>query len=1008
VIRFRGDVEGLRAVAVLLVLFDHLGIPGFPGGFIGVDVFFVISGYLITSLLAAEYARKAEERAGRGSISIPGFYARRARRILPAALTVIVAVVVAGGILLNDLRSAQIHHDAVWAALFGSNVNFIRQATDYFTEGMAATSPFQHYWSLAVEEQFYLVWPALFLLVARLHGLRLFGLRIRWRARLGVTVCCLGAASFAWSVTTTASTPAAAYFSTFTRAWELALGALIGLATTGATRLPRRLAATASAAGVALFVVACAVIDSSTPFPGAAALLPTLAAALLIVGGLSDAPPLANRVLCIPPLRFLGRISYSIYLWHWPFVVFAAALYPTMSKTIQMRLLILIITFAVSTLSFYLVEQPGRRIGSRPRRARTPGRNRWRPGSLGTAAFGTCVLAAVFVGLFSAIGPEGSTASPVAAGATARSGVPPAPVVMTNAGSAPSDQSYVRTIRDWQQEIRAGLGLRLLPASLRPLSPHLSLAFPPPCIRGLAGTSPNECVVGNPAAAHVAVLNGDSHAEMLRNAVWRAFDSKTWSIHIFERNGCGWAGAANGTVSASGCRRLQEESQKRIRALHPDVLLLSEHLVVTPFRSASDIASSLASFRNSAGKTIVLGHTPLPQPWRTCLVGAADMSRCFVTLDDTYRAAVRLEQRLATRAGATFVDTSSWFCVRTGGKDVCPPVIDGVPAFKDETHVAAEYQFRLIPVVRALLRSAGVSPSGRALQAEETVPSSGDTSAGGYSAALGSWRLTVRAGLRVATLPSSLRPLRPHLVDYVEPYCNPKVRGLVAGECAVGSVRSKHVAVLTGDSHAGMFRVAVSRGLGRTSWRVHVFQRAHCGWAGSVGPGVPVSPGQCVADQAATLARIRALHPEILVLSQADFVMPYRSEADMAAALSRFAPLADRIVVLGHTPTAPSFDSCLRGSADISRCTGAVPASYHAESARERALVKAAGAMFVDTSEWFCVDVGGRSLCPAVIDGAPVWRDGTHLTSDIERKLVPLLGSMLHSSPPTGSAPAGR
>ena len=130
-----------------------------------------------------------------------------------------------------------------------------------------------------------------------------------------------------------------------------ALGALIGIATTNATRLPRPVARTASAAGVGLFVAAVAVIGAATPFPGAAALLPTVATGLLIVGGLTDRGPLPNRVLCLAPLRFLGRISYSVYLWHWPLVVFAAALYPTMSKTAQMRLLILLITLAAATAS---------------------------------------------------------------------------------------------------------------------------------------------------------------------------------------------------------------------------------------------------------------------------------------------------------------------------------------------------------------------------------------------------------------------------------------------------------------------------------------------------------------------------------------------------------------------------------------------------------------------------------------------------------------------------------
>jgi peptidoglycan/LPS O-acetylase OafA/YrhL len=704
-IRFRGDVEGLRAVAVLLVVLDHLDVPGFHGGFFGVDVFFVLSGYLITSLLAAEYAKKAEAHGSRGSISILGFYARRARRILPVALTVILAVVVAGGVLLNELRVAQIRHDVVWAVLFGSNVNFIRQATDYFGQGFVDSSPFQHYWSLAVEEQFYVVWPLLFLLVARLT---FFGAAARWRTRVATAAATIGAGSLAWSVVATEHRPAAADFSTFTRAWELALGALIGIATTSATRLPRLLARAASTTGVALFVVASAVIGGTTPFPGAAALLPTAATALLIVGGLTDRVPLPNRALCLAPLRFLGRISYSVYLWHWPLVVFAAALYPTMSKTAQMRLLILLTTLAVATLSFYLVERPGRRIGVHARSDRAR-RARWRGRNLATATFGACVLIAAFVGLLSPIDREGAMVAPVEAATTLHATTRPSPVVITLARTASRDTTYVRTVRAWQRVIRAGLRLRELPESLRPLAPHLSAAFPPPCIRGLPHVSSAECVVGNPAATHVAVLNGDSHAEMLRNAVWRAFNPKTWSIHIFARDGCGWAGSLErGPLSATTCARLQAEALRRIRTLRPDVLLLSEHLVVAPFRSRADIASSLAAFTRAARKTIVIGHTPLPQPWSSCLAGV-DITRCFAALDATFLSDRRVEQQLATRAGATFVDTSAWLCVRAGAQSVCPPVIAGVPAFKDSTHISAEYQLKLIPIVRALLQSAGVT-----------------------------------------------------------------------------------------------------------------------------------------------------------------------------------------------------------------------------------------------------------------------------------------------------------
>jgi peptidoglycan/LPS O-acetylase OafA/YrhL len=707
-IRFRGDVEGLRAVAVLLVVLNHLKTPGFHGGFFGVDVFFVISGYLITSLLAAEYAKKAAAHGNRGSISILSFYTRRARRILPAALTVLLAVVIAGGALLNELRVAQIRHDAVWAVFFGSNLNFIRQATDYF--GHVDDSPFLHYWTLAVEEQFYLLWPPLFLLAARLTFL---GTAARWRARVTTAAAIIGAGSLAWSVVATEHGPKGAYFSTFTRGWELALGALIGIATTSATQLPPLLAQAMSAAGVALLVAACAVIGATTPFPGAVALLPTAATALLIAGGLAGRAPLPNRALSIAPLRFLGRISYSVYLWHWPLIVFARALYPTLEKTVEVRLLILLATLAIATLSFYLVEQPGRRIGVRSRSERMSARAWWRGGNLAKATLGSCILVAAFIGPFSAIDREGPTVVPVATAATLNPSTRSAPVMKSEAWTAPRHPTYARKVRGWQRVIRTGLSLRQLPRSLQPLAPHLNAGFPPPCIRGLRGVSGDECVVGNRNAKQVAVLNGDSHAEMLRNTIWRAFNPKKWAIHIFARDGCGWAGSLErGPLSASTCARLQAEALRRIRVLRPDVLLLSEHLVVAPFRSRADISSSLAAFRRAARKTIVLGHTPLPQPWSSCLVGV-DITRCYATLDSTFRSDRNVERQLAARAGATFVDTSAWLCVRAVAQAVCPPVIAGVPAFKDETHVSAEYQLKLIPIMRALLRSAGVTESKR-------------------------------------------------------------------------------------------------------------------------------------------------------------------------------------------------------------------------------------------------------------------------------------------------------
>ena len=197
--RRRDDIQGLRAVAVLLVVLAHAGVPFLAGGFVGVDVFFVLSGYLITGLLLSDALEN-------GRVSLLRFYVRRARRILPAAALTLVATMIAAQHLLNFVRARDVVDDSVWAAFFAANTHFAAQGADYFQQGQPA-SPIQHFWSLSVEEQFYLVWPTLL-------GLVLFGLvrRRASRARLLAVIGLVGAASLAWSVHETPSSPASTYF----------------------------------------------------------------------------------------------------------------------------------------------------------------------------------------------------------------------------------------------------------------------------------------------------------------------------------------------------------------------------------------------------------------------------------------------------------------------------------------------------------------------------------------------------------------------------------------------------------------------------------------------------------------------------------------------------------------------------------------------------------------------------------------------------------------------------
>ena len=345
---YRRDIDGLRAAAVLAVVLYHLGI-GFPGGFTGVDVFFVISGYLIASQLYAE--------AEAGSFSIAGFYERRARRILPALLATIVASSAAAGLLFYPRELVAFAGSAIAAVLFCANLHF-QAADDYFAPA-ADTVPLLHLWSLGIEEQFYIVFPLLVAVMAKLR-----------RRYMGASFsACLTAAlaiplliSLALSQTWVTVDPGAAFYRPESRAFELLIGCVLALPC-----IPRpsaRWANLTSLVGAGGLVAAFVLVDRTAPFPGVFALLPCLGTAAIIWSGATR--PAVSRLLALRPLVLIGKISYSLYLVHWPVLVFGRRLFPLCPPT-AFALGVAFISLVLATLSYGLVEQPFRDRGGRPR-----------------------------------------------------------------------------------------------------------------------------------------------------------------------------------------------------------------------------------------------------------------------------------------------------------------------------------------------------------------------------------------------------------------------------------------------------------------------------------------------------------------------------------------------------------------------------------------------------------------------------------------------------------------
>jgi len=341
--RFRPDVEGLRAVAVLIVVLFHVFVTAksraFSGGYVGVNVFFVISGFVITGLLLRECNAT-------GRIGLVAFYARRARRIIPAMALVIIVSLVVERILIGASATSLVASDAKWSSVFLANIHFTKVYPTFLVH--RPDTPLQNYWSLAVEEQFYLVYPAIILMVA--VGIRRGPLRLK----MGIVLCAIIVVSFAWFIASTSF--AALAYSPLALAWELGLGALVAVCTVQLKKLSPTVAAVMTWVGLGGILVAALVFTLTSPYPWLVAGLPVLSTVLVIAGGTAAPRRGAESLLRLAPFKWLGRWSYSYYLWHWPILIFAVQHWghPSVIRNLALACFAL----GISAISYFYVENP--------------------------------------------------------------------------------------------------------------------------------------------------------------------------------------------------------------------------------------------------------------------------------------------------------------------------------------------------------------------------------------------------------------------------------------------------------------------------------------------------------------------------------------------------------------------------------------------------------------------------------------------------------------------------
>jgi peptidoglycan/LPS O-acetylase OafA/YrhL len=640
---FRADIEGLRGIAVLLVIGCHCGVSWCAGGFVGVDIFFVISGYLITGLLAREYLATSH-------IDFAVFFARRARRLLPAGLVVLASTALAAALLLAPQEIDSTARAGLAGSLYVSNIFFDLASSDYFAPAVQQ-NPLLHTWSLGVEEQFYLVWPWLILFAGR-----------STRARSWI-LGALAASSFACGLVATRHAPTFAFYELPARAWEFASGGILALAT--AVKRSGRAGVWSVAGGIvgaAMIVGTVVRVKGGSGFPGWIALVPVAGTLFMLSAGDAEPHRGVSAVLGTAPLRFLGARSYSWYLWHWPFVVFAEVLLPAI--TVVQKIEAAFAALLTAALSHRWIEQP---IRTSPYLARRPN---W---SL-CAAAGTALLT---IGTSAALASFG------------------------------------------QREMTLDAKYKVIQAATVDYGFAGRQCYTDG--RSAKAVEAKVCEFGDPEAAHTLVLFGDSHAMQWINAMRRAADEEGWRLVTLVKPGCAASdiNPHNLAAPSDACKVWRGRAIEKIIDLAPFAVVMASYngatvrgdMLTSSLMPVDEVRLGTRSILLKLGATgirvVVLRDSPLPPFDVPACLGRA-IEGAHSTADpcgfDAPQAlnASAFEAERAAGEGLTnvyYLDMDDLICPGAS----CPAVQHGRIVYRDENHLAGSYAESLAGEVAARL-----------------------------------------------------------------------------------------------------------------------------------------------------------------------------------------------------------------------------------------------------------------------------------------------------------------